>query len=185
MIMFLVTKHAADRLTSRRAPARFRSGRTPVLVATSVAARGIHVDGLDLVVNVGQPACQKEYLHHGGRNARAGGTGSVVIVVTPNQRRSTTRLMAEAGNHPRTTRIRPGAPELHRITGARTPAGIPVHGTEPRDRPARGYGPAHPARPPLTDGTPDRSVALPARPGLLEPSAPGPTPLQTPRRSRV
>ncbi|MER5735526.1 DEAD/DEAH box helicase [Streptomyces sp. NPDC002262] len=150
VILFLDTQHAVDRLTGdllargvpaaalhggksqpqrTRALARFRSGQVPVLVATSVAARGIHVDGLDLVVNVDPPADPKDYLHRSGRTARAGNPGSVVTLVTPKQRRATARLMSAAGVRPRITRIRPGEAELHRITGARTPSGTPVRGT--------------------------------------------------------
>ncbi|MFH9741237.1 DEAD/DEAH box helicase [Streptomyces roseolus] len=150
VILFLDTKHAVDRLTGdllargvlaaalhggksqpqrTRALARFRTGQVPVLVATSVAARGIHVDGLDLVVNVDPPADPKDYLHRSGRTARAGNPGSVVTLVTPKQRRAAARLMSEAGVQPRITRIRPGEAELRRITGARVPSGVPVHGT--------------------------------------------------------
>ncbi|GHA97609.1 DEAD/DEAH box helicase [Streptomyces termitum] len=149
VIMFLETQHAVDRLTGdllargvlaaalhggksqpqrSRALARFRSGQVPVLVATSVAARGIHVDGLDLVVNVDPPADPKDYLHRSGRTARAGNPGSVVTLVTPKQRRATARLMSAAGVEPLVTRIRPGEAELRRITGARTPSGVPVPG---------------------------------------------------------
>ncbi|GAA3084388.1 hypothetical protein GCM10017562_62670 [Streptomyces roseofulvus] len=148
VIMFLGTKHAVDRLTGdllargvqaaalhggksqpqrTRALARFRSGQVPVLVATSVAARGIHVDGLDLVVNVDPPADPKDYLHRSGRTARAGRPGSVVTLATPKQRRALARLMSEAGVQPVITRFRPGEAELHRITGApeRTPPPSP------------------------------------------------------------
>ncbi|WP_418958200.1 DEAD/DEAH box helicase [Streptomyces tritici] len=168
VIMFLGTKDAVDRLTGEllacgvlaaalhggrpqgqrtRALARFRSGQVPVLVATSIAARGIHVDGLDLVVNVDPPTDAKEYLHRSGRTARAGNPGSVVTLVTPNQRRSAARVMSEAGVQPRITRVRPGEAELNRITGARTPSGVPVLATEPPDpgrhgRPSRGPRPA-------------------------------------------
>ncbi|WP_282695436.1 DEAD/DEAH box helicase [Streptomyces sp. CC208A] len=158
VIMFLGTKHAVDLLTRdllavgvraaalhggrsqpqrTRALARFRSGQVPVLVATSIAARGIHVDGLDLVVNVDPPADAKDYLHRSGRTARAGNPGSVVTLVTPNQRRATARLLSEAGIHPRITRVRPGEAELNRITGARTPPGVavPVPGSVPGAEP--------------------------------------------------
>ncbi|MFF5502892.1 DEAD/DEAH box helicase [Streptomyces roseolus] len=150
VILFLDTKHAVDRLTGdllsrgvlaaalhggktqpqrTRALARFKSGQVPVLVATSVAARGIHVDGLDLVVNVDPPADPKDYLHRSGRTARAGNHGSVVTLVTPKQRRATARLMSRAGVEPRITRVRPGEAELRRITGAQAPSGVPVLGT--------------------------------------------------------
>ncbi|MGW7668543.1 DEAD/DEAH box helicase [Streptomyces sp. NPDC054775] len=147
VIMFLDTKHAVDRLTTHllsvgvhasalhggrsqaqrnRTLARFKDGRITVLVATNVAARGIHVDHLDLVVNVDPPGDHKDYLHRGGRTARAGESGTVVTLVLPHQRRAVDRLMADAGVTARTARIRPGAAELHRITGARTPSGVPV-----------------------------------------------------------
>ncbi|HZF91087.1 helicase-related protein, partial [Streptomyces sp.] len=100
---------------------------------TNVAARGIHVDHLDLVVNVDPPTDHKDYLHRGGRTARAGESGSVVTLVTPNQRRGMTRLMAAAGIVPQTTQIRTGEEALHRITGAQTPTGIPVVITTPID----------------------------------------------------
>ncbi|MFE2147229.1 DEAD/DEAH box helicase [Streptomyces sp. NPDC059456] len=152
VIMFLDTKHAVDRLTRdllasgvraaalhggksqpqrTRTLARFKTGHVTVLVATNVAARGIHVDNLDLVVNVDPPTDHKDYLHRGGRTARAGESGSVVTLVTPDQRRDMTRLLATAGITPRTTRVRSGEAELQRITGARTPSGIPVVITAP------------------------------------------------------
>ncbi|MGV9554038.1 DEAD/DEAH box helicase, partial [Streptomyces ardesiacus] len=71
--------------------ARFAEGEVSVLVATDVAARGIHVDDLDLVVNVDPPAGAKEYLHRGGRTARAGRAGTVVTLVTPEERRDLNR----------------------------------------------------------------------------------------------
>ncbi|MER5948887.1 DEAD/DEAH box helicase [Streptomyces sp. NPDC001904] len=160
VIMFLDTKHAVDRLTrdllnsgvraaalhgGKTQPQRtrtleqFRTGHVTVLVATNVAARGIHVDNLDLVVNVDPPTDHKDYLHRGGRTARAGESGSVVTLVTPNQRRGVVRLMSDAGIRPHVTQVRSGEPELHRITGARTPSGIPVVVTAPvAERPKRG-----------------------------------------------
>ncbi|MEU4211360.1 DEAD/DEAH box helicase [Streptomyces sp. NPDC026206] len=180
VIMFLDTKHAVDRLTCHllnsgvRAAAlhggksqpqrnltlaQFRAGDITVLVATNVAARGIHVDKLDLVVNVDPPSDHKEYLHRGGRTARAGESGSVVTLVLPHQRRGMSRLMTAAGITPRTTRVCSGEPELGRITGARAPSGVPVTIAAPAvERPGRGTssprgrrGRAGPARrsPPL------------------------------------
>ncbi len=96
------------------------------LVATNVAARGIHVDNLDLVVNVDPPGDHKDYLHRGGRTARAGESGSVVTLVTPDQRRDMTRLMASAGITPQVTPVASGEAELARITGAQAPSGVPV-----------------------------------------------------------
>ncbi|WP_406726965.1 DEAD/DEAH box helicase [Streptomyces sp. GD-15H] len=152
VLMFLDTKHAVDRLTEHllnsgvraaalhggksqpqrtRTLTQFKNGHVSVLVATNVAARGIHVDSLDLVVNVDPPTDHKDYLHRGGRTARAGESGSVVTLVTPNQRRAMTRLMATAGIVPQTTQVQAGAEALHRITGAQAPSGIPVVITAP------------------------------------------------------
>ncbi|MFI0223300.1 DEAD/DEAH box helicase [Streptomyces lydicus] len=146
-ILFLDTKHSVDQLTRHllnsgvraaalhggksqpqrtRTLAQFKTGHVTVLVATNVAARGIHVDNLDLVVNVDPPGDHKDYLHRGGRTARAGESGSVVTLVLPNQRREMNRLMADAGITPQSTQVRSGEAELTRITGARTPSGIPV-----------------------------------------------------------
>ncbi len=150
--MFLDTKHAVDRLTQdllssgvraaalhggksqpqrTRTLSQFKTGHVNVLVATNVAARGIHVDNLDLVVNVDPPTDHKDYLHRGGRTARAGESGSVVTLVTPSQRRGMIRLMADAGIRPQTTQVNPGDEALSRITGAQTPTGIPVVITAP------------------------------------------------------
>ncbi|MFJ9123457.1 DEAD/DEAH box helicase [Streptomyces sp. NPDC102340] len=160
VIMFLDTKHAVDRLTQdllnsgvraaalhggksqpqrTRTLTQFKTGHVTVLVATNVAARGIHVDNLDLVVNVDPPTDHKDYLHRGGRTARAGESGSVVTLVTPNQRRGMIRLMSDAGIRPQITQVRSGEQELHRITGAQAPSGIPVVITAPvTERPKRG-----------------------------------------------
>ncbi|MCL2555246.1 MAG: C-terminal helicase domain-containing protein, partial [Actinomycetia bacterium] len=105
---------------------QFKNGQVTALVATNVAARGIHVDDLDLVVNVDPPTDHKDYLHRGGRTARAGGSGSVVTLVLPDQKREFSRLMTHAGIRPRTARITSGDPELATITGAREPSGVPV-----------------------------------------------------------
>ncbi|MEI5101118.1 DEAD/DEAH box helicase [Streptomyces sp. PmtG] len=147
VILFLDTKRAADRLAKRllavgvRAAAlhggrsqpqrnrtleQFKSGHVTALVATNVAARGIHVDDLDLVVNVDPPTDHKDYLHRGGRTARAGGSGSVVTLVLPEQKRDMTRLMSDAGIRPRTARVTSSDAELADITGAREPSGVAV-----------------------------------------------------------
>ncbi|HEY5833923.1 DEAD/DEAH box helicase [Streptomyces sp.] len=152
VMMFLDTKQAVDRLTKdllhsgvraaalhggksqpqrTRTLEQFKNGHVTVLVATNVAARGIHVDNLDLVVNVDPPTDPKDYLHRGGRTARAGESGSVVTLVMPNQRRDMTRLMADAGISPQTTQVRSGEAELSRITGAQAPSGVPVTITAP------------------------------------------------------
>ncbi|MCM2579197.1 DEAD/DEAH box helicase [Streptomyces meridianus] len=173
-IMFVDTKRGADRLTKHllaagvpaaalhggksqpqrnRTLEHFRTGRATALVATNVAARGIHIDGLDLVVNVDPPTEAKDYLHRGGRTARAGESGTVVTLVTPDQRRDVSRLMSQARITPGTARVRPGAPELARITGARPPSGEPVAlaGPAPAQAPA-----GKRQQPRASDGPPHR-----------------------------
>ena len=140
LIMFVHTKRGADRLARQlldrgvlaaalhggksqgqrtRVLDQFRSGAVHALVATNVAARGIHVDDLDLVVNVDPPADGKDYLHRGGRTGRAGQHGSVVTLVLPHQRREVSRLMVAAGLRPACVTVGPGHPDLVRVTGAR------------------------------------------------------------------
>ncbi|MFF3068205.1 DEAD/DEAH box helicase [Kitasatospora sp. NPDC057936] len=147
LIMFVHTKHGADRLAKQllangvkaaalhggksqpqrnRVLDQFRDGHVTALIATNVAARGIHIDGLDLVVNVDPPVDHKDYLHRGGRTARAGESGTVVTLVLPEQRREVNRLMTVAGIRPTVTKVRPGDADLAKITGARTPSGVAV-----------------------------------------------------------
>ncbi|MCX5257325.1 DEAD/DEAH box helicase [Streptomyces canus] len=147
VLLFLDTKHAVDQLTRHlraggvhaaalhsgksqpqrtRTLAQFKDGQVTVLVATNVAARGLHVDDLDLVVNVDPPTDPKDYLHRAGRTARAGESGKVVTLVLSGQRRETSRVMAEAGIEPTVTKVRSGEAELSRITGARAPSGTPL-----------------------------------------------------------
>ena len=157
-ILFLRTKHHVDRLTAKlrsigvRAGALhggktqgarnrvlddFREGSLPVLVATDVAARGIHVDGVSLVVHVDPPADSKAYLHRAGRTARAGESGTVVTVVTHQERRTVSRMTEQAGVRPTSTKVSPGADDLVRITGARIPSGEPIVEQEQVKRPPR------------------------------------------------
>ncbi|WP_422750716.1 DEAD/DEAH box helicase [Micromonospora sp. WMMD1219] len=117
--------------------AEFREGRTPVLVATDVAARGIHVDGVSLVLHVDPPKDPKDYLHRAGRTARAGESGAVATLVLPKQRRTTLAMMEKAGVEPAETRVRAGDEALAELTGAREPSGVPVR-EEPEPR--RGGG---------------------------------------------
>ena len=136
-----------------RTLAEFKEGRSNVLVATDVAARGIHVDGISLVVHVDPPKDPKDYLHRAGRTARAGESGAVVTLVLPKQRRTTQAMMATAGVTPGEVRVRLGDEKLAEITGAREPSGVPVveepeprreRGDRPRgrfgDRPQRSFG---------------------------------------------
>ncbi|MFI9724204.1 DEAD/DEAH box helicase [Streptomyces sp. NPDC052396] len=153
VIMFVDTKRGADRLVKRllsqgvRAAAlhggksqpqrnrtleQFRTEQVTALIATNVAARGIHIDGLDLVVNIDPPMDHKDYLHRGGRTARAGESGTVVTLVLPEQRREMTRMMATAKITPQVARVRPEDEALARITGAREPSGVPVVIAPPR-----------------------------------------------------
>ncbi len=147
VIMFVDTKRGVDRMVKklladgvrasglhggRSQPQRnrtldwFKTGEVTALIATNVAARGIHIDDLDLVVNIDPPTDHKDYLHRGGRTARAGESGSVVTLVLPDQKRDMTRLMSDAGISPRTAQIKSSDEELARLTGAREPSGIPV-----------------------------------------------------------
>ncbi|UXY20705.1 DEAD/DEAH box helicase [Streptomyces cynarae] len=106
-----------------RTLADFKDGYVNVLVATDVAARGIHVDGIDLVLNVDPAGDHKDYLHRAGRTARAGRTGTVVSLSLPHQRRQIFRLMEDAGVDASRHIIQGGAafdPEVAEITGARS-----------------------------------------------------------------
>ncbi|GHC38001.1 DEAD/DEAH box helicase [Streptomyces cinnamoneus] len=147
VIMFVDTKRGADRLVKRllsegvRAAAlhggksqpqrnrvleQFRTDQVTALIATNVAARGIHIDGLDLVVNIDPPVDHKDYLHRGGRTARAGESGTVVTLVLPAERREMNRMMVTAKIKPLVADVHPADAELARITGAREPSGVPV-----------------------------------------------------------
>ena len=143
-LLFVRTKHGADRLTKQlraagvnagaihggktqaartRALTEFRDGTLRTLVATDVAARGIHVDGIDLVLHVDPPADHKDYVHRAGRTARAGESGVVVTLVTRDQERATATMTRKAGVRTTTTRVSPGGRDLVRLTGARPPSG--------------------------------------------------------------
>ncbi|MBS1694173.1 MAG: DEAD/DEAH box helicase [Actinobacteria bacterium] len=117
-ILFMRTKHQARKLAKQLTesgipsvdlhgnlsqPARdrnlaaFAAGHARVLVATDIAARGVHVDDVELVVHIDPPAEHKAYLHRSGRTARAGSAGDVVTVVLPEQRKDTQGLLRRAG----------------------------------------------------------------------------------------
>ncbi|MFC9791008.1 DEAD/DEAH box helicase, partial [Streptomyces sp. NPDC127584] len=157
-ILFLDTKRSVDRLVKRllasgvrasglhggrsqpqrnRTLDQFKSGQVTTLVATNVAARGIHVDDLDMVVNVDPPMDHKDYLHRGGRTARAGESGSVFTLVLPEQKRDMGRLMSHAGISPRTAQIKSSDEQLVELTGAREPSGVPVVIETPQPTPPR------------------------------------------------
>jgi superfamily II DNA/RNA helicase len=127
----------------------FKEGRTPVLVATDVAARGIHVDGIDLVVHLDPPRDSKDYLHRAGRTARAGQAGVVASLVLPKQRKQAQRLMDQAGVTAEELDTAPlgvggklaaAGSALAELTGAREvpePGDVPVFTLPVRERSAR------------------------------------------------
>jgi superfamily II DNA/RNA helicase len=137
-LLFMRTKHTAKKLarqlTANGIPAvdlhgnlsqnarernleAFSSGTVKVLVATDIAARGIHVDDVGLVVHVDPPAEHKAYLHRSGRTARAGAEGVVVTVMTPDQTADVRTLTRQAGITPVRSAVAPGAPVLRELTG--------------------------------------------------------------------
>ncbi len=103
----------------------FRDGSMNVLVATDVAARGIHVDDVGMVVQVDPPTDHKDYLHRAGRTARAGEEGAVVMIALPHQRKMVTRLIEGAGADAITAKVRPGD-DVVQALGGRAPSGVPV-----------------------------------------------------------
>lgn len=146
-IFFVRTKRGADRLSRNlssagvrvgtlhggksqavrtRTLAEFKAQDSAVLVATDVAARGIHVDGIDLVVHFDAPEDHKDYLHRSGRTARAGKTGKVITLATHSEQRSINGITLRAGVEPWFMAISPMDEKLVNITGARRPTGIPI-----------------------------------------------------------
>jgi superfamily II DNA/RNA helicase len=145
-LLFTRTKHAAKKLAkqltvaglpavelhgnlSQSARARnlaaFSDGRARVLVATDIAARGIHVDEIGLVVHVDPPAECKAYLHRSGRTARAGADGVVVTLSTPDQVGEVRTLTRLAGIRPVMARVCPGAEQIAALIGPPAPLVAP------------------------------------------------------------
>jgi superfamily II DNA/RNA helicase len=145
-ILFVKTQRGADRLCDKlahagvpvgalhggksqavrtRTLALFKDSANAALVATDVAARGIHVDGISLVVHVDVPQDHKDYLHRSGRTARAGESGAVVTLTTSKQQKSVSGLTSRAGVTPRSISVTSLSTDLMRITGAQEPSGIP------------------------------------------------------------
>jgi superfamily II DNA/RNA helicase len=145
-ILFVKTQRGADRLADNLAKAGvpvgalhggksqavrtrtlklFKEQENAALVATDVAARGIHVDGISLVVHVDAPTDHKDYLHRSGRTARAGEAGGVVVLATTKQQTSVKGLTSRAGVTPKFIGVKPNDAELMTITGAQEPSGIP------------------------------------------------------------
>ncbi|BBX48034.1 DEAD/DEAH box helicase [Mycobacterium cookii] len=166
-ILFMRTKHQARKLARQLTeagvpsvdlhgnlsqPARdrnlaaFTAGTARVLVATDIAARGVHVDEVELVVHVDPPAEHKAYLHRSGRTARAGNSGDVVTVVLPEQRRDHAALMRKAGINVRPQQVTADCPPVADLVGEpaayQAPAPKPVQHTPAnnsrRPRPASG-----------------------------------------------
>jgi superfamily II DNA/RNA helicase len=136
-LFFVRTKHGADRLARqlrrggvsaaalhgnlnqnqrRRALDAFTSGHSTTLVATDVAARGLHVEGIDLIVHYDPPTDAKVYAHRSGRTARAGATGTVLTLVEPHQHHDLSRMQSGAGIHADTTGVTPGHPAITHLT---------------------------------------------------------------------
>jgi len=157
-IMFMRTKHGVDRQVKKlrragihaqglhgdkgqgartRALEGFADGSTPVLVATDIAARGIDVDDVSLVVHVDPPAEHKAYLHRAGRTARAGTSGTVVTLVMDDQAKEVAQLLRKAGVDAPEVKVAPLSDSLVTITGARTPEGTPLPPPGQPQRPKR------------------------------------------------
>lgn len=155
-LLFVKTQRGADRLVRQlagegvpagvihgglsqpkreRALRSFSSGTVPVLVATNIAARGIHVDGVDTVIHHDPPEDTKTYLHRSGRTARAGASGVVVTLVGPEQIRAVNLLRREAGVREAVVPMAPGDLRLTDL-GAWTPP----HDSEPMRATSHGGG---------------------------------------------
>jgi superfamily II DNA/RNA helicase len=176
-LFFVRTKHGADRLAKQlgragvdaaaihgnlgqgarqKALAAFAAGSTRVLVATDVAARGIHVDGVDLVVHYDPPNDHKDYLHRSGRTARAGAQGMVVALIQPDELRAFQRLHSDARVEATLDAVHPGHPAVREVATSGDPivvraiAPVIQDGTgAPRSagrRPYRGAGSGGPNR---------------------------------------
>ncbi|MES1170684.1 MAG: DEAD/DEAH box helicase, partial [Leifsonia sp.] len=139
-ILFMRTKHHAKKLALQltaagipavdlhgnlsqpqrdRNLAAFGAGDVRVLVATDVAARGVHVDDVELVVHVDPPMEHKAYLHRSGRTARAGSEGDVVTLVLPAQEKDLAQLMRKAGIQAATQRVTPTSDAVVALIGER------------------------------------------------------------------
>ncbi|WP_104195896.1 DEAD/DEAH box helicase [Cryobacterium sp. M15] len=137
-ILFMRTKHQAKKLAKSltdagipsvdlhgnlsqvardRNLAAFSAGTVKVLVATDVAARGVHVDDIELVIHVDPPAEHKAYLHRSGRTARAGSAGDVVTVVLPEQKRDTDALLRKAAIKVTPQRVDSSSPAVDALVG--------------------------------------------------------------------
>jgi superfamily II DNA/RNA helicase len=163
-ILFMRTKHHARKLARQlneagipsvdlhgnlSQPARdrnlaaFSTGEARVLVATDIAARGVHVDEVELVVHIDPPSEHKAYLHRSGRTARAGNAGDVVTVVLPEQRRDTQALLRKAGIHVTPQQVHGDSAAVHALVGEIAPYRAPAPKAappQPAQRSPRGAG---------------------------------------------
>ncbi|WP_206330648.1 DEAD/DEAH box helicase [Modestobacter sp. KNN46-3] len=160
-VLFTRTKHQAKKLakqlTAAGVPAvdlhgnlsqnarernleAFSNGDTRVLCATDIAARGIHVDDVALVVHVDPPSEHKAYLHRSGRTARAGAGGIVVTIATPDQAGEVRTLARQAGITPDVSAIKPGAREITALTGPAAPYVEPAPAPAPQPQGTGGGG---------------------------------------------
>ena len=147
VLIFTRTKHGAQRLARQlnmagaptaelhgnlsqgarsRNLAAFGSGEVRVMVATDIAARGIHVDGIDLVIHADPPSEHKAYVHRSGRTARSGADGAVVTVQTAAQAAEVRVLMRKAGVTPQSAAAGPGSAVLRSIAGPAVRRAAPV-----------------------------------------------------------
>ena len=160
-ILFTRTKHQARKLARQLSesgvpavdlhgklsqPARhrnlaaFSAGHVRVLVATDIAARGVHVDGIELVAHIDPPAEYKAYLHRSGRTARAGNPGDVVTVVLPEQRKDTHALMRRAGIHVTPQEVTADSAAVHAVAGSKAPYQAPALKNPASSQPRRSSG---------------------------------------------
>jgi len=128
-----------------RALEEFGSGHSRVLVATDVAARGLHVDDVDLVVHFDPANDHKDYLHRSGRTARAGAAGTVVSFVEPGQHRDVAKMHEAAKVAPKTETVHSGHPAVRAIAESGEPivvVPLPTRSPQPTTstRPARSAG---------------------------------------------
>ena len=202
-IVFTRTKHGARKLARQLAAARipavelhgdlahsartrnlaaFASGQATTLVATDIAARGIHVDDVTLVVHADPPVEHKAYLHRSGRTARAGASGTVITLMTDAQRREVGDLTRKAGIKATTTRLAPGDPMLEQLAPGERTFADPVTFADAapaaqrggqRRRPSRGgkqsgRGATETVKPARLGGTPERKPARSPRQGVAK-----------------
>jgi superfamily II DNA/RNA helicase len=187
-LVFTRTKHGAERLARQltaagipaaelhgnlaqgarsRNLAAFGSGAVRVMVATDIAARGIHVDGVDLVIHADPPTEHKAYVHRSGRTARGGADGVVVTMQTAAQARDVTSLMRKAGVTPHTATAEPDSDVLREIAGPPAPRVALVKAATELVKPAeRLTEQPHLGKPERRDGRagrPGKALAKPRR----------------------